>query len=152
MAPTKKYFQSSPQSAFDFLAESPVDSALIFSPFAPPPLPKASLWRHPRLRPYLDLCEGILRDAFEVRDLFLGYAARGQPPPSWLRQQMDQDLLWVASTEEEQERFRAERERIAEEEARRAELKCQTDLVQRQQEILHLQSVVKSRDDKLAER
>ena len=105
MAPTKKYFQSSPQSAFDFLAESPVDSAVIFSPFAPPPLPKASLWRHPRLRPYLDLCEGILRDAFEVRDLFLGYAARGQPPPSWLRQQIDQDLLWVASTEEEQERF-----------------------------------------------
>ncbi|TMA60677.1 MAG: hypothetical protein E6J80_01660 [Deltaproteobacteria bacterium] len=46
-----------------------------------------------------------MRDAFEVRDLFLGYAARGQPPPSWLRQQMDQDLLWVASTEEEQERF-----------------------------------------------
>ncbi len=51
----------------------------------------------------------------------------------------------------EQERFRAERDRIAEEEARRAELKCQTDLAQRQQEIVHLQSVVKSRDDKLAD-
>lgn len=55
---------------------------------------------------------------------------------------------WIAA---EQERFRAERERIAEEEARRAELKCHTDLAQRQREILHLQSVVKSRDDKLAD-
>ncbi|MFL6449769.1 MAG: DUF2130 domain-containing protein [Bryobacteraceae bacterium] len=51
----------------------------------------------------------------------------------------------------EQERFRAERERIADEEARRAELKCQTDLAQRQREIIHLQSVVKSRDEKLAD-
>jgi hypothetical protein len=51
----------------------------------------------------------------------------------------------------EQERFRAERERIAGEEARRAELKCQTDLTQRQSEILHLQSLVKTRDEKLGE-
>src|SRR5437667_9519489 len=101
MAPTTKYFQSSPPSAFDFLAESPVDSALIFSPFAPPPLPKASLWRPPRLRPYLDLCEGILRDAFEVRDLFLGYAARGRLPPSWLRKQMGQDRPGVSAPEVE---------------------------------------------------
>ncbi len=51
----------------------------------------------------------------------------------------------------EQERFRAERERISEEEARRAEMKCQTDLAQRQSEILHLHSILKTRDEKLAD-
>ncbi|MFL6415751.1 MAG: DUF2130 domain-containing protein, partial [Bryobacteraceae bacterium] len=50
----------------------------------------------------------------------------------------------------EQERFRVERERIAEEEARRAELKCQTDLADRQSEIVHLQAILKTRDEKLA--
>jgi len=55
---------------------------------------------------------------------------------------------WKAA---EQERFRAERERIAEEEARRAELKCQTDLAQRQSEIVHLQATLKTRDEKLAD-
>jgi hypothetical protein len=55
---------------------------------------------------------------------------------------------WKAA---EQERFRLERERIAEEEAQRAELKCQTDLAGRQREIVHLQSILKSRDEKLAD-
>src|ERR671937_734850 len=105
MSPTKKYFQLSSQGAFDFQGESQVDIAPLFAPVAPPPLPRASLWRHPRLKPYLGLCEGILRDAFEVRDLFLGYTAKGQPLPSWLRQQIDQDRLWVASTAEGQEQF-----------------------------------------------
>lgn len=54
---------------------------------------------------------------------------------------------WMAA---EQKRFQLERERIAEEETRRAEMKCQTDLAQRQSEILHLQAVVKSREEKLA--
>jgi hypothetical protein len=55
---------------------------------------------------------------------------------------------WKAA---EQERFRVERERIAEEEARRAELRCQTDLAQRQGEIVNLQAILKARDQKLAD-
>ena len=55
---------------------------------------------------------------------------------------------WKAA---EQERFRQERARIIEEEARKAEQKFSADLGQRLQEIAHLEQVLKSRDAKLAE-
>ncbi len=51
----------------------------------------------------------------------------------------------------EQERFRQERERIAEEEGRRAAMKFSLDLKQKAQEIQHLEQVLKGRDEKLAE-
>lgn len=67
--------------------------------------------------------------------------------------QQEQNLLkakqeWKAA---EQERFRQERERIAEEESRRATVKFSQDLNQRAQEIQHLQEVLQARDQKLAE-
>jgi hypothetical protein len=55
---------------------------------------------------------------------------------------------WQAT---EQERFDKQREQIAKEESRRAALLFSADLDQKAQEIRHLQLVLKTRDEKLAE-
>ena len=63
------------------------------------PLSRPSRFQHPRLGPYLLLCEALLVDVFRTRDAYRRYLAQGRSLRR-LKQQYEQDWQWVTSEED----------------------------------------------------
>src|SRR5437764_14248421 len=63
------------------------------------PLSRPSRFQHPRLGPYLLLCEALLVDVFRTRDAYRTYLAQGRSLRR-LKQQYEQDSQWVTSEED----------------------------------------------------
>jgi len=71
----------------------------MIEPIAALPLSRPSRFQHPRLGPYLLLCEALLVDVFRTRDAYRRYLAQGRSLRR-LKQQYEQDWQWVTSEED----------------------------------------------------